>query len=237
MSKEKQVGVVAVEKKKLYYRFVLDRSGSMSGVREETVNNINEQINVMKDVEAQTDVEIFLTVLLFDERGTSSDDWFSYLYINKPIKEVQPITLDQYIPHGGTPLRDAIGKSVTDLQTELGDSLGHENVKVLITVYTDGQENASKTYSPKQIKSMVEHLSADGKFVFTFVGAGTLDAVTKVSKDLGVNASNTMAYKNDKQGHGLASKSINRSFMSFTSAYSSGADVKADYFAAAEADK
>lgn len=232
MSKEKVVGVVVKEKKKLYYAFVLDRSGSMSGVRQETVNNVNEQINVMKDAEQNTDVEIFLTVVLFDERGKSQADWFQYLYVNCPISKVELIKEEQYVPHGGTPLRDAIGTTVTLIQKELGDTLGNDNVKVLITIYTDGQENSSITYTAEQIKAMVEHLSADGKFVFAFVGAGTLDAVTQVSKTLGVNASNTMAYKNDKKGHALASKSINRSFMSFTNAYSSGADVSADYFSA-----
>lgn len=232
MSKKhkKQVGIVN-NAKKLSYLFILDRSGSMQRVRAQTVNNVNEQLNAVRVASKKEGIEAAVTVLLFDSPNGPERSWFSYLFTDIPVDQVKDITEAQYVPDGGTPLRDAIGTGITDLQTRLGDKLGDPNIKVLVSIFTDGEENTSRTYSAAQIKTMIEHLSSDGKFVFTFIGAGTLDAVTRVSETLGVASTNTMAYENTQVGHTLASKKMCRSVGSFMTSYSSGLDTSANYFA------
>ena len=117
--------------KKLYNLFVLDRSGSMMGLRQSTIESVNGQIESLRsDAKKNENVSILCSLLLFDSRG---DDSFHFCYVNTPVGDVKNITEADYLPNGGTPLRDAIGVGIQRLQRELGDSIGHDDVNILVT--------------------------------------------------------------------------------------------------------
>ena len=104
-----------------------------------------------------------LSFVTFDS-GSARPEIRPIIYCD-PIESVKDITYEQYNPYGRTPLYDAIGFSVKELQAKVKDG-DH----VLVTIITDGLENASRVYSAAMIKEMVESLSKQG-WVFTFIGA------------------------------------------------------------------
>lgn len=172
--------------KQLYYLFILDRSGSMETIKEQTIKNFNQQIDELKS--GPENVDILLSLLTFDDVG------FDYVYKNKHVKEVNHLSYSDFKPRGGTPLYDAIGKGVEDIQEELKDRIGDENVKILVTILTDGEENSSKTYTFDKTSKMIKHLQEDGKWVFMFMGCGELKNVQNFATSIGISASNTTAY-------------------------------------------
>jgi uncharacterized protein with von Willebrand factor type A (vWA) domain len=215
----------------LYYLFLIDRSGSMSAVREQTVKNINEQIKTLKESAKNERLLTKLTIMLFD---SLAENRFDYLVCNKDINKVPLIEYESYVPDGGTPLRDAIGYSVTRLQKNLNNILENENVKVLVTIFTDGQENSSRSWSHEQIQKMIKQLSEDGKFIFTFVGAGGIVEVKQYASSIGISESNTCAYVNSSIGNNEAFKNLRMATTNFVSGYASHKNVSLDFFAKVE---
>ena len=129
-------------KEQLNIRLVLDRSGSMSSCKEETVVSINEYINeIQKEA-----VEGVFTLSTFDNR--SIDIPISRI----PIRELTTLGEDILMPRGGTPLYDAIGTAVHDLSTFTHT----ENEKKVLVIVTDGYENASREYTSDAIKQLIE---------------------------------------------------------------------------------
>lgn len=156
--------------KTIYYQLILDRSGSMESVREQTVSSFNEQVSaiqqLVKDFPAQP-VSVSLT--LFNDR------------IDIPLQEespaqIKPLTRKDYEPNGTTSLLDAIGMSVTRLQTKIQDQLTAGEAEVIVVILTDGHENSSRTYHLAQIAGLIRELEATGNWKFSYLGA-TLDAI------------------------------------------------------------
>jgi len=215
--------------KKLYNLFVLDRSGSMMGLRQSTIESVNGQIESLRsDAKKNENVSILCSLLLFDSRG---DDSFHFCYVNTPVGDVKNITEADYLPNGGTPLRDAIGVGIQRLQRELGDSIGHDDVNILVTIFTDGAENSSTQFSHDQISKMIKHLSSDKKWTFSFIGSGGIAEVQAYSTSLNICASNTMAYDGTKAGYTRSVKKLQMARTSYVSNLAAGKDVSADFFA------
>jgi hypothetical protein len=102
-----------------------------------------------------------------------------------------------------------------------GDKLGDENLKIIVTVYTDGDENCSKKYSREDIKKMIDHFQLDGKWTFTFVGCGRFENVSATSATLGISSANTMAVADSDDGRKFASMKISTSYMNYARAVKS----------------
>ena len=143
---------------------ILDESGSMSPIREQALVGANKTIQTIRASQQENpDDNQMLSFVTFNSGADRPD--IRTLIDFQPIESVKDITYEQYRPNGCTPLFDAIGFSVKDLQAkvEAGDH-------VLVTIITDGYENSSRVYSATMIKELVEALSAQG-WVFTFIGA------------------------------------------------------------------
>lgn len=146
--------------------FILDRSGSMGHLVEDTIGGFNSFIETQK----QEDGEALLTTVLFDDK-------YEVLHNGVDIKTVKPMTTKEYSARGMTALLDAIGKTINTV----GDRLNkleedYKPSKVIFVITTDGQENQSREFTQAQIKKMIEHQTNTYNWQFLFLGAN-IDAV------------------------------------------------------------
>ena len=168
---------------------LLDRSGSMINIREATVAGINEFIVKQQS----TPGEATLKLIQFDDYPRD----LSYnCTLDGNLKEINPLELSQFVPRGGTPLYDAVGKAIDELGVELNSLSENERPgKVVFCIITDGYENASKKFSSEQIKEKVEHQTNKYNWQFTYIGANQ-DAIL-VGNTLGIDAIKCMSYSAD----------------------------------------
>ena len=167
--------------------FILDRSGSMAGLEEDTIGGFNAMIEKQK----KEDGACFVSTVLFDhEIGTLHD--------RVPLADIRPMTAEDYYVRGCTALIDAIGMTVKHIE-EVHRYIRDEDVpaKTLFVITTDGLENASKEYSADKVRKMIEEKKSDG-WEFLFIGAN-IDAV-QTAKHFGIGADRAVNYHADKRG-------------------------------------
>lgn len=145
----------------IHHLFILDESGSMSSVRQQTINAFNELMSHNTNLISENpDQEHRLSFITFNGRGIKT------VCFNEPLDEKRLLDFSKYNPDDNTPLWDAMGSSILRLKQEIwGKPLQH----VLVTILTDGMENASKEFSNKEIKLLVEDLKSKG-WAFTYLG-------------------------------------------------------------------
>jgi uncharacterized protein YegL len=165
---------------------ILDRSGSMEGLTNDTIGGFNNFIKEQKAIEG----EAFLTTILFD-------DEYEVLHNRIDLKLIEPITTKDYFARGSTALLDAIGKTINTIGGNLSKiaEQGRPS-KVIFLIITDGEENASVEFNNKKIKKMIEHQKAKYNWKFLFYGAN-IDAFS-VGGSMGIDDS--FNYKASKKG-------------------------------------
>ena len=172
----------------IYNVIILDESGSMSSIYRETLQSMNEVLGgIRKNQEEFPEQHQFVTFVTFEGHGI---DGIKVRRDRVPIGSIQDLTEKDYRPGGCTPLYDAMGKTLNDLE-----GLINADDKVMATIITDGYENASTEYSGRTVKTLVERLRKKG-WVFAYVGANQ-DAV-EVAKDL--NIANALNYDATPEG-------------------------------------
>ena len=169
--------------------FILDRSGSMSGIETDTIGGFNSFINKHKN-KKNTKV----TTVLFD-------DQYEVLYERKPITEVKKLTPKEYYVRGCTALMDAIGKTINSLDKKI------KNNKVLFVITTDGLENASHEYNKEKIRKLIKKHS---NWEFIYIGAN-IDSYSEATQ-LGIRSSNTANYSKSKRGVDTLFASVGKAF-------------------------
>ena len=163
---------------------VLDESGSMGSCWDTTIAGFNEFVEGQKAATAVAGAA-YLTLNKFDAPHIKN------VYADRPISEVPALDRNSYRPNGGTNLLDAIGHAITQVNEALDKRKKADRPGVIIVITTDGEENASTTYSSQQIKDMVKAAEkADWSFVF--LGAN-IDSFA-VGSTFGMNASNSVNY-------------------------------------------
>lgn len=168
--------------------FILDRSGSMSALTDDTIGGFNSLIESQKAEEG----EAFVTTVLFDDK-------YELLHDHVNIKDVQPLTRKEYFARGMTALLDAIGRTINTIGERLAKTPEEERPsRVVIAITTDGFENASKEFTKKQIKDMIEHQQSKYSWVFMFLGAN-MDAVSE-AESLGIRGTMARTYTNSSRG-------------------------------------
>ena len=171
--------------------FILDRSGSMSGLEADTIGGYNS----MLDKQKKEDGEALISTVLFDDR-------IEILHDRKDLKLVESITDKEYTVRGCTALLDAVGSAIhhiSHIQKEMPKEEKPE--KTLFIITTDGMENASKKYSYDKVKKMVEKKKKKNHWEFVFLGAN-IDAVDVAGK-FGVSANRAVRYECDSVGTAL----------------------------------
>lgn len=174
----------AVQASHLEVVLLIDKSGSMKGLEEDTVKGYNSMLAKERKLSVPTNV----TTILF-----SSDH--EILADRKPISEVTDMTLDAYKVRGATALYDTIGNAIA--KTEAVKGIDDTGSKVLFVIITDGLENYSQTYDQEKIKKMIDAQEEKG-WEFVFIGAN-MDA-EKEADTIGIKKENAATYENSEKG-------------------------------------
>ena len=162
---------------------IVDRSGSMMGKEEDTVGGINSTFEVLKSENKNNEI-IKVSVKLFDHEE-------KMLFRSINIKDVKPITTDQFVPRGQTALLDAIGNTPNYfMEKKLLNTNAYDTC--VIYVATDGQENSSKHFSAKKIKRMIEEAENNFNIRVLYLAANQ-DAIFEASK-YGINPTQAINY-------------------------------------------
>jgi uncharacterized protein YegL len=168
--------------------FILDKSGSMSGLESDTIGGYNA---MLKKQQRESGDAIVTTVLF--------DDNYELLHDRINIKGIRPITEKEYFVEGSTALLDAIGKTIHKIGNAQKHTLEAQRAdKVMIVITTDGMENASHEYTYEKIKGMVERQKERYGWEFIFLGAN-IDAVSTAAK-FGISKDRAANYNADSEG-------------------------------------
>lgn len=170
---------------KIYNLIVLDASGSMYSIRNEAIAGVVETVQTIRT--AQNDnanQEHLFSLVVFNGKSINT------VYDRMPIAKVPDFNEQDYQPTDCTPLYDAMGNSITNLQRYID-----EEDNALVTVITDGYENASREWNHQRVFQLVEDLKKKN-WLFTYIGAN--QDVLKVAKSMGINHS--MNYMSDAEG-------------------------------------
>lgn len=180
-----------MKNEKMELVFILDKSGSMSGLERDTIGGFNSLLKEQRNGVGQ----VAVTTILFN-------DSYHRLHNRLPIDEVAPLTANDYHVGGSTALLDAIGKTIHDL---IGVQKSHGRKKsakkVLFVIITDGLENSSREYSYDRVRELISIEQEKYGWEFLFLGAN-IDAV-KVARDVGIRKERAANYHADSKGTNL----------------------------------
>ena len=174
------------ENNNLAIQLVIDASGSMNSIKDDTVGAINGYIEKVSEDNPNS----IISIMTFNNAGSEKQ-----LIKNKSVKTINPLTTREYSPQGMTALYDAIGKAIKNL--EASDCKD----KALVIV-TDGQENDSREYSASNIKKILSDKQEKEEWLVIYLGANQ-DAFAEGSK-FGSRSGTTMTYDPGKIGASVA---------------------------------
>lgn len=170
---------------RIYNLIVLDASGSMYSIRNEAIAGVVETIQTIRTAQKDNaNQEHLFSLVVFNGRSIAT------VYDRMPIDKVPDLDANDYQPTDNTPLYDAMGNAITNLQRYIND-----DDNVLVTVITDGYENSSVEWNHQRVFQLVEDLK-NKNWLFTYIGANQ-DAL-KVAKGMGIDHS--MNYMSDAEG-------------------------------------
>lgn len=190
----------------LFNLIILDESGSMSPMTQQTISGCNETLNTIRYAAKKNEETIrnLVSIYAFQNGGPVKS---RYLVKNQDPKDVKDITSDNYEPWGNTPLLDAVGSTLTELKAIAAT---HEDASGIVTIMTDGYENSSTQYSWNQVANLISQLREMG-WTINLIGANV--DVNAMASKMNIANENSMAYQQTKEGTqemwGKFSQSIN----------------------------
>jgi uncharacterized protein YegL len=168
--------------------FIIDKSGSMSGLESDTIGGFNSNI----DKQLETGENVLVTTVLFDTN-------FSTLHDRINISKVEKMTRKDYCPGGGTALCDAVGNTVNRIKYAQQYLKEEERPnKTMFVIITDGQENSSREFSSSKVKQLITEQKQKYDWEFLFLGAN-MDAV-ETANTYGIDADRAVTYMSDIVG-------------------------------------
>lgn len=216
-NKEVLIEEKKVEKPVIYVIDILDCSVSMgyptqSGSKlYNGIDGINKGIQKLsenKEVEYQYGLVLFSTT-------------YDYIF-KKPNNTFNPIINSEVKTGGSTALYDAIGKTLTELMNNV-----EKDAKVLINIYTDGEENSSRSYNSSSVEKLIKQ-SEDKGFTVTFVG--TDRDVEMIQRNIKIHESNTLKYDGSAKGLSKATLDTLDARALYTASVLKGEDVKVNFY-------
>ena len=182
-------------KTRIFNLIIIDESGSMQSIKKEAIDSVNETIQTIRSAQKKhEEQEHFVSLVTFNDDVKTVHDCV-------PVSEVTELISETYQPACCTALYDAMGISLNKLHPKVADV-----DKVLVTVVTDGYENASREYSGKAIKALVDELKDKG-WVFAYIGANQdVEAVAAT-----ISITNVMNFETTSAGTQMMTDRVNRS--------------------------
>ena len=178
--------------------FILDRSGSMSGLEADTIGGFNSMIQKQK----KEDGEVVISTVLFDDQTDVIHDRVS-------IDKVTSMTDKEYYVKGCTALLDAVGGAIHHIANVHKYAREEDRPeKTLFIITTDGMENASRIYSYEKVKRMVEKEKEKYGWEFLFLGAN-IDAGKEAEK-IGIARNRSVTYENDSEGVAINFRAVGK---------------------------
>ena len=172
-------------KHQVHNLIILDESGSMESIKEPIIRGFNELVQTVKGIEKDfPEQEHLISFVTFNGRGRN------VIHFTEPAAKLEAINSRSYQPNSSTPLYDAMGDSITSLRQALEKKTDYN---VLVTILTDGEENASKEYNGDAIKKLVEEMKQSG-WTFTYIGAD--HDVEKFAMNISIT--NTMTFQKNQ---------------------------------------
>ena len=178
--------------------YILDRSGSMSGLEADTIGGFNSMIEKQK----QTGERAYVSTVLFDDRTEVIHD-------RVPIEKVDKITNKEYFVRGSTALLDAVGGAIKHIINIHKYAREEDRPdKTIFVITTDGMENASMNYNYKQVKKMIEKEQKEYGWEFIFIGAN-IDACAEAER-FGIKKERAVNYIHDDIGTKLVYEGVSQ---------------------------
>lgn len=176
-------------KTQVYNLIILDKSGSMSSIANAAISGFNETVGGIRSAQERfkDTQEHFVSLMIFCNCEKTM------VYDMVPVNEVKELTSREYRPCCCTPLYDAMGISINALYNAIKDK---EDATAVVTVITDGYENASKEYSGKAIKALVERMKNEEGWNFAYIGTNQDVEATASS----LNIDHHMSFRDDEAG-------------------------------------
>ena len=180
-----------VEKTRVYNLIILDKSGSMGSIRKEAIDGCNETIGSIRAAQKRhhETQEHYISLAVFCECG------IDMIYDRCPIDKARNLGWSQYRPCCSTPLFDAIGKTVKRMETYTKSIEEFVDTTVLVTIITDGYENASKEWNIRGVNKLINACKERG-WMFSFIGAG--EEVVEVATHISII--NTVLWEQTSEG-------------------------------------
>lgn len=205
------------QKHQVHNLIILDESGSMQSIKPTIISGFNELVQSIKGIQKQfPEQEHFISIISFNGFGNK------IMHFIDPVSKLKTIDSSNYIPESMTPLYDALGFGLSKLHQHLETQ---KNYNVLVTVLTDGEENASKEYSGLAIKNKIDELS-EGNWTFTYIG--TDHDVEKMASSLSIK--NTMKFTKNQEGINSMFEEEFKDRVRFFMNVSEGKNFKENYF-------
>ncbi|HEY3291169.1 MAG TPA: vWA domain-containing protein [Anaerolineae bacterium] len=178
---------------------ILDRTGSMESIRDDTIGGFNAFLNQQKTEPGSAT----LTLVQFD-----TQDPYEVVHQFLPLALVPALTRETYVPRAGTPLLDAMGRGINDLDEKIALLKDDDRPsKVVLVVVTDGQENSSREFNKAQIEKMITEKTTKNSWQFVFLSADL--AAINDAIGVGIHPNSTLAFKKDAKGSADAWSSLN----------------------------
>jgi Mg-chelatase subunit ChlD len=150
------------KKHQVHNLIILDESGSMESIKKTIIQGFNEIVQTVKGIQQEfSEQEHFISLISFNGLGQK------LLHFIDPVSKLEQINDSRYHPDASTPLNDAIGFGISKLRQVVDKQT---DCNVLVTILTDGEENASKEYSGNDVKKLIEELKLN-RWTFTYIGA------------------------------------------------------------------
>ena len=206
-----------MEKTTVFNLIILDESGSMQPNTKVTIAGCNENLNVIRSLQKEnSDTQRFLTSI-YAFQGGNPESPSRYIIKNEPIENVKDITENDYRPWGNTPLLDAVGTTLHDL---ISVAKTHQDAVASVTIITDGYENSSVEFSPRQVADLIKKvkdmgwnvnliganidvdslgdmLNIDSKMKFDSTESGTMRAMEELNSCTRSYHANRMSYEKE----------------------------------------
>ena len=179
---------------------ILDKSGSMNRIRQAAVDGFNETLaGIKKAQEKYADTqEHYVSLVTFCSCAKE------YVFDRVPVTEAHLLTMDDFRPCCMTPLYDAMGMTLTSMRNHVSRI---EDAVVVVTIITDGMENASKEYTGPAVKELVEQLKGEG-WTFTYMGANQNSV--EVAFTLSIRNARNFDYSSHGTREGMAKETSTR---------------------------